>query len=165
MPLKLNVGLSRKIGLPNYSSLGASCHVELELDSALLHANRDAFQHQVRHAFSVCQQAVHEQLTRNEPEPSTGAPPHSVIVPARDGITNGHPPGIRPNRPQGRQRPATENQIRAIHAIAIQQQVDLPALLGERFGVAHPEELSVRDASSLINELNARVGQPPRVAG
>ncbi len=166
MPLKLNVGLSRKIGLPNYSSLGASCHVELELDSALLHANRDAFQQQVRHAFTACQQAVHEQLAQGDAGVRE-ADPRGIIVPPREGPATAVSAGARANRPQGRMRPVTENQIRAIHAIANQQQVDLTALLSERFGVAHPEELSVRDASNLIDELNARVAAPsrPRAAG
>jgi hypothetical protein len=31
MPLKLTVGITRKLGLPEYSSVGASCHVELPL--------------------------------------------------------------------------------------------------------------------------------------
>ena len=43
MPLKLNVGLSKKIGLPDFGSLGASCHVEVELDGALLRTDLDGF--------------------------------------------------------------------------------------------------------------------------
>ncbi|MGZ0174755.1 MAG: hypothetical protein ACKVHE_35095 [Planctomycetales bacterium] len=31
MPMKLNVGLSRKIGEPNFGSRGASVNLELEL--------------------------------------------------------------------------------------------------------------------------------------
>ena len=165
MPLKLNVGLSRKIGLPNYSSLGASCHLELELDSALLQSDKATFQQHVRHAFSACQQAVQEQLARHDSVSTHGESTNGVIVSPCDGHTGGGLPGIRTNRPQSRMRPASENQIRAIHAIANQQQVDLSALLGERFGVGHPEELSLRDASSLIDELNARGGSLPRVAG
>jgi hypothetical protein len=33
--LKLSVSTSKKIGLPDYGSLGASCGVELELDPRL----------------------------------------------------------------------------------------------------------------------------------
>ncbi len=32
MALKLNVGVSRKVGLPDYGSVGASCNLELEID-------------------------------------------------------------------------------------------------------------------------------------
>jgi hypothetical protein len=36
MPLKLNVGLSRKIGEENYGSRGASVNLELELDAGCI---------------------------------------------------------------------------------------------------------------------------------
>ena len=42
MPMKLNVGVSRKVGLPNYGSVGASCNLELELDATLLERDLDA---------------------------------------------------------------------------------------------------------------------------
>ena len=64
-------------------------------------------------------------------------------------------------------RPATENQARAIRIIASRKQVDLTQLLNARFGVNEPEEMSVRDASSLIDELNTDAPMPsrPRLAG
>ena len=36
MPLKLNVGASKKVGEANYGSRGASVNLELELESTLI---------------------------------------------------------------------------------------------------------------------------------
>ena len=63
MPMKLNLGLSKKIGQPNYGSLGASCHLELELDQSIV-ADPDGFQDRVRRTFTVCRQAVDDELGR-----------------------------------------------------------------------------------------------------
>ena len=51
-------------------------------------------------------------------------------------------------------KPATPGQVRAIVAIARRQRADLDGLLCDH-GVARPEELSLADASRLIDQLKA----------
>ena len=46
MPLKLNVGVSRKVGLPDYGSVGASCNLELELDASMIDKDLHAFSYE-----------------------------------------------------------------------------------------------------------------------
>ena len=51
MPMKLNVGVSQKVGLPDYGSVGASCNLELELESSLLERDLEAFHARIRGAY------------------------------------------------------------------------------------------------------------------
>jgi len=83
MPMKLNAGVSRKIGQPNYGSLGASCNVEVELSGSLLFDDPDAFQQHVRQAYATCRQSVDEQL-------GTGQQPSSTSNGNVDGNGNGN---------------------------------------------------------------------------
>ena len=43
MAMKISVGLQKKVGQPNFGSLGASCHVEFEIDPSLVESNLDGF--------------------------------------------------------------------------------------------------------------------------
>lgn len=61
--LRLNVGTNRKIGQPDYGSAGASCNLELELDTTLFQ-DLDGLQHVVRRAYAACNQAVNDELAR-----------------------------------------------------------------------------------------------------
>ena len=89
--MKLNVGLTKKFGLPDYGSIGASCHLELELDQAQIASDPDGFQERIRRTFTVCRQAVEDELARHRPaggakEPAEPKQPAAAAA----GATNGN---------------------------------------------------------------------------
>jgi hypothetical protein len=90
MPLRLNIGLSKKLGLPDYGSLGASCNLDVELDAALLQADPEAIQRHARNAFDACRRAVQEELARHQAAPTTPASNPSAPAASVGGNGNGH---------------------------------------------------------------------------
>lgn len=149
MAVKLSVGLQKKVGLPDYGSFGASCNVEFEIDRSLIDQDLDGFHQKVAGAFAACRQAVNDQLAQQQakPHPENGAKNGS----ARQNEyvhSNGNGQGTR-------QQPgtATQSQIRAIFAIARRHRVNPAIVVRERFNVNRPEDLSIREASSLIDDL------------
>ena len=169
--LKLHAGVSKKIGLPGFSSASASCTIEAELDSSLLN-DGDGFQVVVKRAYQSCEKAVQDQIARltgtgtDNSEPGireSHAQPvaHEIIevrtAPAIQGATvtaNQRPPVQRlPSQPSP--RPATFSQVKAIRAIASRRRIDLVGLLRERFGLQTADELGIRQASELIDELKS----------
>jgi hypothetical protein len=169
MPLKVNVGLSKKIGLPDYGSFGASCHVEYEADASQLNTDLEAFQRHVKNAFIACKQAVQDELYRHQAAESVQ---HTALngQPAAASNSNGQPRNLGGSNGQNRSgypngqprnlrrsngRKATASQVRALEAISHRLQLDLNRWLYEKFGLRIPAELSIADASSAIDELNA----------
>jgi hypothetical protein len=202
--LKLHAGVSKKVGLPGFSSASASCTIEAELDSTLLN-DTQGFQMVVRRAYQSCEQAVQDEIARlqgqreaedsnqensalqspdsiqgdhgqprrmNGPQtrsqsPSRASQPvsqahaHEIIEvrtsPTITGATvtaNQRDPVQRlPSQPSP--RPATASQVKAIRAIAARRRIDLVGLLRDRFGLQTADELGIRDASNLIDELKS----------
>lgn len=64
MLLTLNVGVSRKMGLPDYGSIGASCNLQMELDAGLLEHDLDGFHARIQGAYIAAHQTVHDELAR-----------------------------------------------------------------------------------------------------
>src|SRR5215212_9291581 len=124
MPLRLSVGVSKKVGLPEYSSAGAHCDLELELDSGLL-ADLAAFHERVRDAYVACHQAVNDELARLRGQPMPPDIAHAAPtngVGHRDGPgARADGPGSKPNGPPARggggrdrpPKPATAGQVKA----------------------------------------------------
>jgi len=197
--LKLHAGISKKVGLPGFSSASASCTIEAELDSSLLN-DTEGFQLVVQRAYQSCEQAVQDQIARltiqEIPAPRTAD--HAQDISAQPQHTNG--PQTRsqgPSRasqqpstqqvsqpdvievrtspavrrapvsripapqftPQPSPRPATVSQVKAIRAIASRRKIDLVGLLRDRFGLHTADELGIRQASDLIDELKSD-GEP-----
>ena len=156
--LKLHAGVSKKVGLPGFSSASASCTVEAELDSSLLQ-DHEGFQIVVQRAYASCEKAVQDQIARltDEPHNEPSQPPEIVEVRTAPPIT-----GASVNRLSSPQftnqpspRPATASQVKAIRAIAARRKIDLVGLLREKFGLTTADELGIRQASNLIDELKS----------
>jgi hypothetical protein len=158
--LKLHAGVSKKVGLPGFSSASASCTIEAELDGSLLH-DHEGFQSVVQRAYQSCEKAVEDQIARLTCEsPSIATEPQEVVEvrtsPAISGAqitTNGTATSRTPFRDAPSPRPATASQVKAIRAIAARRKIDLVAVLRERFGLTTADELGIRQASNLIDEL------------
>jgi hypothetical protein len=170
MPATISVGLTRKVGEANYGSRGGSVSVELEIDSTTLY-DPAAFRARVQTLYAMARGSLDEELARvdgatHEPSPGPalqgavapsgqhGAVPSTQTASAASGAstaTSGRLPSTRPLN--GRQ--ATQSQIRAIFAISKRQQLDPRDLVRQRFNLGSIDELSVREASQLIDELNS----------
>ncbi len=137
--LKLNVGFNRKVGEANYGSRGASVNLELEYDSALA-SDPERLKDRIRFLFGLAKASVEEEL-RGQAAPASNGSNGSKA----DTNGNGH-------RRNGGRR-ATASQVRALNAIADRQHLDLATMLQSRFGANQPEELSITEASDLIESL------------
>ena len=184
MSVKLNIGLSRKVGEANYGSRGASINLEVELDNGMLN-NPNQLRERVHDLYVLARQSVDEELQRPaEAGPSEfshgngngNGSGRAATAANCNGHANGHAANGNGNSngyasngnghsngQQGRVEVAraTQSQIRAIFAISKRQGLDPKSLVSERYRVYRMEDLTIREASALIDELKNGAGVRP----
>jgi len=160
MPLTLNVGLAKKIGQPDYGSLGASCNVQFELHSALLQTDLAAFHRQVRNAYIACQQAINDELARNQHQPGRAGNGHAQQHDQSHGNAvehgNGHSSYDGKNGDNGHR--ASQKQFEYIDQLARRIRglgVRRLETLAEKMFSKPVADLTSLDASGLIDCLKA----------
>lgn len=161
MPLKINLGLSKKLGLPDYGSVGASCAVEFEVDGSLLQGDLDGFHARVRGAYVACRQAVCDELAQHQPAVSGASAGHvgSDAAPRASGgpssgngrEANGHHNGNGGHRATQKQMGYIEQLARQIKGLGIRRLESL----AQRMFSRPMAELSSLDASGLIDCLKS----------
>ncbi|HEV8071935.1 MAG TPA: hypothetical protein VGP76_29745 [Planctomycetaceae bacterium] len=144
MAITVNVGFSRKVGEPNYGSRGASVHVEVELDRSAME-DGEQFQSEIERIFEQARDAVDRELLRN---PSSSSGSQADLDESSEATKNQNGRARAP-------RPATPNQVRAIQVIAQHRGVDLRPLLDVEFDAKTAEELTIVEASLLIDRLKS----------
>jgi hypothetical protein len=70
MSIKINVGVNKKIGLPDYGAASSHCNIEIEADNSILD-DADQFLQRVKDAYEVARISVEEELSHHRP--SNGA--------------------------------------------------------------------------------------------
>jgi hypothetical protein len=141
MPLKLNVGLSKKIGQPDYGSLGASCHLEVELDQSLVFDDLDGLHERIKNVFAACRQAVTDELANSEPRPINGS-----SQAAAGGPSNASPNG---HRVTAKQLEYARQLAGPIRGLGVRRLVGLAQLMYSK----PLADLSSLEASGLIDVL------------
>jgi len=134
--LQVTAGVSRKVGLPNYSSAAATCSLTAECDSALLE-DPARLRRLIRRIFRRCQAAVGTELKRQVRRTSPVGK-SSVAT------------SVRPSS-------VTPRQVAAMRMLASRTGVELGDWLREQGIGAHEECLTRQQASRAIRLLGQRV--------
>lgn len=146
MAVKLNIGVSRKLGQPNFGSRQASIGLEVEVDSGLL-AAPEALQEKVRLLYRFADDAVEEQLNQQSVNLLNEVAAPTAVATNQEEVAD--------ESPIKQVRGLTDNQLRAIYGLARKLQLSPLRLVRERFRLEHVEDLDIRQASQLIDELKS----------
>ena len=142
--ITINAHVSKKVPIENrdYSSQNYSAGMECEVSGS---AGEEEIKENFRRVYQLLEECIEEQMKADED--------YSTLSGRLQG-NEGSPEGSY----DGNGWKATEAQVKAIHAIARDRGVsdeDLTAHIRDSYGAGRPEELSVVEASDMIDALKA----------
>ena len=139
--LKLNVGLNRKVGEPNYGSRGGSVHMEVELDNSLMQ-EPERLRETVSRLFAMVRQSLEQELVADSDS-------------NRSGLEDG--PNVRAEKQTlqeaitAQAKLLTGKQLSFLQNLARTQRRDLQKECMNEFET-YPERLTSKQASGLIEK-------------
>lgn len=176
MPLKLSIGQTRKVS-ENYNSRGFSVHIEAELPANAVD-DADTIASSANHLFQLCDDLLAEQVRsaqngdgsppqsqsgRTLPKPPTHAPNSRAGDHTNGSSSPARPPAPRNgNNGHANGRPITAAQSKAITNMARRLNRDPDVLVDGEYGLRSMSELSVSQASQIIDQLKQEIeaGEP-----
>ena len=137
--LKLNVGLNRKVGEPNYGSRGGSVNMEVELDNSLMQ-EPERLRETVSRLFAMVRQSLEQELVAESPAIKTDQSVQVSVKPEgqtlQDVLTSNA-------------RLVTSKQLSFLQNLARVQRRNLEQECVQAFQTS-PERLNSKQASTLI---------------
>jgi hypothetical protein len=157
MTIKINVGVNKKVGLPDYGSAGGHCNIEIEADNSILD-DADQFLQRVKDAYEVARQSVEEELSHHRPSNGAGQQRSSGQFHREPEQQQTEQREYRNSNSNGNAYSASEKQqsfiaslIKGVKGLDWRK---LDKYCGKKFGKAC-SQLSSKEASSLIEDLKA----------
>jgi hypothetical protein len=142
--LKLNVGLNRKVGEPNYGSRGGSVNMEVELDNSLMQ-EPERLRETVSRLFAMVRQSLEMELGADSDCGRSGIEPVAMVRPEKQTLQEAI-------TAQGKL--VTGKQLSFLQNLARTQRRDLQKECLEQFET-FPERLTSKQASQLIEKWRA----------
>ena len=157
MTIKINVGVNKKIGLPDYGSAGSLCNIEIEADNSILD-NADRFLQRVKDAYKIARQSVDAELDHHRPS-GAGANTKAEPVQQRQEYRSDNSGG---NTGSNRYVASAKQQNFIASLVKAVKGLDWKTLdryCSVQFG-KNTSQLTPKEASALIDDLQAaKVGR------
>jgi hypothetical protein len=164
MAIKINVGVNKKIGLPDYGSAGSHCNIEIEADNSILD-NADQFLQRVKDAYEMARQSVEEELSHHRTGNDTSQTrSHSKAEPQqRQDYRNDN---YRSDNNSGNRIASSKQQnfiASLVKAVKGLEWATLDKYCTSKWGT-NTSRLSPKQASELIDDLKAAKSGERRIA-